>query len=84
MFVIFISTLISLATYFELETREMTREDIELELFNTNNTEAMEEMRISDEDLNLVNTRADIFFHPTYSQIVRLLFNFMASQVSPG
>ena len=84
MFVICISTLISLATYFELETREMTREDIELELFNTNNTEAMEEMMISDEDLNLVSTRADIFFHPTYSQIVRLLFNFMASQVSPG
>ena len=80
MFTVFISTLIGVATYFEVSTTEMTREEIEEELINANRTEYMEKL-ILYENVTLVNVHNDIFYHPTYSQIVRLLFNFMASQV---
>ena len=58
----------------------MTSEQIEEELINFNRTEYLEQL-ILDENVTSVNIHNDIFFHPTYSQIVRLLFNFMASQV---
>ena len=69
-----------MATYFEVSTTELSREEIEEELINANKTEYIEQL-IMDENVTLVNVHNDIFYHPTYSQIVRLLFNFMASQV---
>ena len=51
-----------------------------MEMMESNVTVNMTEMIIEDD--TLVNVHTELFSHPTYAQIVRLLFNFVASQVS--
>ena len=58
----------------------MTGEEVKMEMVESNVTVNMTEMVIEDD--NLVNVHTQLFSHPTYAQIVRLLFNFVASQVS--
>ena len=79
-FSVCVSCLVMAFSFFELETTEMTGEVVEMEMMESNVTVNMTEMVIEDD--NLVNVHTQLFSHPTYAQIVRLLFNFVASQVS--
>ena len=58
----------------------MTAEEIEMELEMNNVTVDMSELLIN-EDNNTVAVHTELFNDATYSQLVRLLFNFMTSQV---
>merc|ERR1719391_1417078 len=58
----------------------MTKEEIEQELIETNATSNISHLILQEE--NMVIKHTDLFNHPTYSQLVRLLFNFMTSQVA--
>ena len=58
----------------------MTAEEIEMELEMNNVTVDMSELLIN-EDNNTVAVHTELFNDETYSQLVRLLFNFMTSQV---
>ena len=58
----------------------MTAEEIEMELEMNNVTVDMSELLIN-EDNNTVAVHTELFNDVTYSQLVRLLFNFMTSQV---
>ena len=75
-----ISILITVSSYFELETVNMTGEEIKMELEVNNVTVDMSELLIT-ADNNTVAVHTELFSHVTYSQLVRLLFNFMSSQV---
>jgi len=79
-FSVCVSCLVMAFSFFELMTTEMTGEEVELEMMESNVTVNMTEMIIEDD--NLVNVHTELFSHPTYAQIVRLLFNFVASQIS--
>ena len=78
-FCVGVSILITLSSFFELETIEMTRDEIEDVLENSNSTSNTSQLFLEQE--NLVNIHTELFRHPTYSQLVSLLFNFMTSQV---
>ena len=54
----------------------LTRTEVELEVGQ--NTSLVMELR----EENSVITHTDLFYHKTYSQLVRLLLNFICSQVS--
>ena len=58
----------------------MTAEEIKMELEMNNVTVDMAELLIV-EDNNTVAVHTELFNDVTYSQLVRLLFNFMSSQV---
>ena len=75
-----ISILITVSSYFELETVNMTGEEIRIELEVNNVTVDMDELLIPAENYT-VAVHTELFSDVTYSQLVRLLFNFMSSQV---
>ena len=79
-FCVIISILITVSSYFELDTVNMTGEEIRMELEVNNVTVAMDELLIT-ADNNTVAVHTELFHDATYSQLVRLLFNFMSSQV---
>ena len=79
-FCLIISLLITVSSFFELETVNMTGEEIKLELEISNVTVDMSELLVNDEN-NTVAVHTELFNDVTYSQLVRLLFNFMSSQV---
>ena len=79
-FCVIISILITVSSFFELETITMTAEEIKMELEMNNVTVDMAELLIV-EDNNTVAVHTELFNDVTYSQLVRLLFNFMSSQV---
>jgi len=80
LFCVCISGLLASSKFFELESRMMTKEEIENELLETNATVNISQLILQEE--NMVIEHTDLFNHPTYSQLVRLLFNFMTSQVA--
>ena len=76
--------MVSLCDYVQVATVPMTRAEVEaalqqLELASNVTVEAGQ-LLVSASNTVLVHT--PLFRHPTYSQLVRLLFNFMASQAS--
>jgi len=75
-FCLSLSILISLSGFFELRMERLTRTEVELEVGQ--NTSLVMELR----EENSVITHTDLFYHKTYSQLVRLLLNFICSQVS--
>ena len=75
-----ISILITVSSFFELETITMTAEEIKMELEMNNVTVDMAELLIAEENTT-VAVHTELFNDVTYSQLVRLLFNFMSSQV---
>ena len=75
-----ISILITVSSFFELETVNMTGEEIKMELEANNVTVDMSKLLINEEN-NTVAVHTNLFYDSTYSQLVRLLFNFMSSQV---
>ena len=75
-----ISILITVSSFFELETVNMTEEEIKMELEANNVTVDMRKLLINEEN-NTVAVHTNLFYDSTYSQLVRLLFNFMSSQV---
>ena len=79
-FSVCISCLVMAFSFFELQTTEMTKDEVEMEILESNVTVNMTQMILEKE--NLVNVHTELFSDPTYAQIVRLLFNFVASQVS--
>ena len=79
-FCVIISILITVSSFFELETITMTGEEIKMELEMNNVTVDMSELLIAEEN-NTVAVHTELFNDSTYSQLVRLLFNFMSSQV---
>ena len=79
-FCVIISILITVSSFFELETIAMTGEEIKMELEMNNVTVDMSELIIAEEN-NTVAVHTELFNDSTYSQLVRLLFNFMSSQV---
>ena len=78
-FSVCISCLVMAFSFFELQTTEMTKDEVEMEILESNVTVNMTQMIL--EKKNLVNVHTELFSDPTYAQIVRLLFNFVASQV---
>ena len=80
LFCAIVSVLITVSSFFELETIRMTGEEIDQELEATNVTADMSELLVSEES-NTIAVHTELFHNPTYSQLVRLLFNFMSSQV---
>jgi len=79
-FSVCISCLVMAFSFFELQTTEMTKDEVEMEILESNVTVNMTQMILEKE--NLVNVHTELFSDPTYAQIVRLLFNFVASQIS--
>ena len=79
-FCVIISILITVSSFFELETVNMTAEEIKMELEANNMTVDMSKLLIAEEN-NTVAVHTNLFYDSTYSQLVRLLFNFMSSQV---
>ena len=79
-FCVIISILITVSCFFELETVNMTGDEIKMELEVNNVTIDMSKLLINEEN-NTVAVHTKLFYDSTYSQLVRLLFNFMSSQV---
>ena len=69
-----------MSSFFELETVNMTGDEIKMELEANNVTVDMSKLLINEEN-NTVAVHTNLFYDSTYSQLVRLLFNFMSSQV---
>lgn len=76
LFCLALSALITGATYLELDLQSLSLTEVEEEV----GLAAGSQLVLNEE--NLVVSHTELFHHSTYSQLVRLLLNFICSQVS--
>ena len=75
LFCLAVSALITAATYLELDLQSLSLTEVEEEV----GLAASSQLVLSEE--NLVVSHTELFHNSTYSQLVRLLLNFICSQV---